>query len=248
MLFSPQIPLPLEPPRADRFEEFVVGPNAAALAAVRQLLDEPGGVLFLSGPAGSGKSHLLNALCHAARERGLAAFYVALKRLRPEAAAGLQGLQLLDLVCVDDFDRVAGDATWEQALFHCFNEIRAARGRLLVSASQPLSALPIALPDLASRLAWGVRQALQPPADEGKLAILQQRARAIRIEVPLDVQNYLLRYGRRDMASLLAALEQLQDAAFAGKRKITVPLAREVLGELHGERPGQRPDEHGRSE
>ena len=153
---------------------------------------------------------------------------------------------------LDAFDRVAGDATWEQALFHCFNEIRAARGRLLVSASQPLSALPIALPDLASRLAWGVRQALQPPADEGKLAILQQRARAMRIEVPLDVQNYLLRYGRRDMASLLAALEQLQDAAFAGKRKITVPLAREVLGELlgdrHGERPGQRPDEHGRSE
>ena len=48
----------------------------------------------------------------------------------------------------------------------------------------------------------------------------------MRIEVPQDVQNYLLRYGRRDMASLLAALEQLKDAAFAGKRRITVPLAR----------------------
>jgi DnaA family protein len=244
VLFSPQIPLPLEPPRADRFEEFVVGPNATALAAVRHLLDEPGGVLFLSGPEGSGKSHLLNALCHAARERGLAAFYVALQRLRPEAAAGLEGLQLLDLVCVDDFDRVAGNAAWEQALFRCFNEIRTARGRLLVSSSQPLSALPIGLPDLASRLAWGVRQVLQPPPDEGKLEILQQRARALRIEVPLDVRNYLLRYGRRDMASLLAALEQLKDAAFAGKRKITVPLAREILGELLGERL----DENGRSE
>jgi hypothetical protein len=41
VLISPQIPLPLEPPRADRFEEFVAGPNAAALAAVRHLLDEP---------------------------------------------------------------------------------------------------------------------------------------------------------------------------------------------------------------
>lgn len=239
MLFSPQIPLPLEPPRSDRFEEFVVGPNVAALAAVRHLLDEPGGVLFLSGPEGSGKSHLLNALCHAARERGLAAFYVALKRLRPEAAAGLEGLQSLDLVCVDDFDRVAGNPTWEQALFRCFNEIRTARGRLLVSSGQPLSTLPIGLPDLASRLAWGVRQALQPPPDAGKLEILRQRARAMRIEVPVDVQNYLLRYGRRDMASLLSALEQLKDAAFAGKRKITVPLAREILGEILGERPGE---------
>jgi DnaA family protein len=160
--------------------------------------------------------------------------------LRPEAAAGLEGLQLLDLVCVDDFDRVAGNPIWEQALVRCFNEIRAARGRLLVSSGQPLSALPIGLPDLASRLAWGVRQALQPPPDEGKLEILRQRARAMRIEVPLDVQNYLLRYGRRDMASLLSALEQLKNAAFAGKRKITVPLAREILGELLGE--------HGRSE
>ena len=230
MLFSPQIPLQLEPPRQDRFEDFVVGPNATAVAAVRHLLDEPGGIVFLSGPSGSGKSHLLNALCHAARNAGLAAFYVALKRLPEEAAAGLEGLQVLDLVCVDDFDRVAGNAVWEQALFRCFNDVRDAGGRLLVSSTQPLSALPIRLPDLASRLAWGVRQNLQAPDDEGKLEVLRQRARALRIEVPLDVRNYLLRYGRRDMASLLTALERLKDAAFADKRKITVPLAREVLG------------------
>lgn len=231
MLFSPQIPLQLEPRRPDRFEDFVVGPNAIALGAVQHLLDEPGGVLFLSGPEGSGKSHLLNALCHKARSSGLAAFYIALKRLPDEAAAGLEGLQSLDLVCVDDLDHVAGNAAWEKALFRCFNEVRDAGGRLLVSSSQPLSTLPIRLPDLTSRLSWGVRQKLLPPDDAGKLEVLQQRARTLRIEVPLDVQNYLLRYGRRDMASLLTALERLKDAAFADKRKITVPLAREVLGE-----------------
>jgi DnaA family protein len=231
VLFSPQIPLQLEPRRPDRFEDFVVGPNAIALGAVQHLLDEPGGVLFLSGPEGSGKSHLLNALCHKARSSGLAAFYIALKRLPDEAAAGLEGLQSLDLVCVDDLDHVAGNAAWEKALFRCFNEVRDAGGRLLVSSSQPLSTLPIRLPDLTSRLSWGVRQKLLPPDDAGKLEVLQQRARTLRIEVPLDVQNYLLRYGRRDMASLLTALERLKDAAFADKRKITVPLAREVLGE-----------------
>ena len=231
MLSSPQIPLQLEPRRPDRFEDFVVGPNAIALGAVQHLLDEPGGVLYLSGPAGSGKSHLLNALCHKARSSGLAAFYIALKRLPDEAAAGLEGLQSLDLVCVDDLDHVAGNAAWEKALFRCFNDVRDAGGRLLVSSSQSLSTLPIRLPDLASRLSWGVRQKLLPPDDAGKLEVLQQRARTLRIEVPLDVQNYLLRYGRRDMASLLTALERLKDAAFADKRKITVPLAREVLGE-----------------
>lgn len=229
MLFSPQIPLQLEPRRPDRLDDFVAGPNGPVLAAVRHLLEEPGGFLFLYGPEGCGKSHLLNALCHAAREADLAAFYIALKRLPEEAAASLEGLQVLDLVCVDDIDRVAGNATWENALFRCFNEVRAASGRLLVSSSEPLSALRFALPDLASRLAWGVRQNLQPPDDDGKVVILEQRARSLRIELPEEVRDYLIKHSRRDMASLLGALERLKDAAFAGKRKITVPLAREVI-------------------
>ena len=229
MLFSPQIPLQLEPRRPDRFDDFIVGPNVNTLAAVRQLLNEPGGSLFLSGPDGSGKSHLLNALCHEARENGLAAFYIAPKRLPEEAAASLEGLQVLDLVCVDDLDSVAGNPVWESALFSCFNEVRAARGRLLVSSNQPLASLEFCLPDLASRLAWGVRQNLRLPDDDGKLEILQQRALTLRIDLPQDVQSYLLKYGKRDMSSLLLALERLKDAAFAGKRKITVPLAREIL-------------------
>jgi len=229
MLFSPQIPLQLEPRRPDRFDEFVAGPNENALAAARHLLDEPGGSLFLSGPEGSGKSHLLNALCHAARENGLAAFYIALKRLPEEAAASLEGLQVLDLVCVDDLDSVAGNPVWENALFACFNQVRAAHGRLLVSSSLPLASLDLCLPDLASRLAWGVRQNLRPPNDDQKLLILQQRARTLRIDLPEDVQSYLLKHSKRDMSSLLLALERLKDAAFVGKRKITVPLAREIL-------------------
>jgi DnaA family protein len=229
MLFSPQIPLQLEPRRPDRFEDFVAGPNSGVLAAVRGLLDEPGGSLFLSGPDGSGKSHLLNALCNSARERGLAAFYIAVRKLPGEAAASLEGLRVLDLVCVDDIDSVAGNPVWENALFACFNEVRTAEGRLLVSSKLPLSKLEFCLPDLASRLAWGVRQNLRLPDDDGKLEILQQRASALRIEVPSDVQNYLLKYGKRDMTSLLQTLEQLKDVAFADKRKITVPMARKIL-------------------
>ena len=229
MRVSPQIPLQLEPRRPDRLEDFVPGPNAAVLAAVRHLLHEPDGLLCLHGPQGCGKAHLLNALCNAAREAGLAAFYIALKRLPEDAAASLEGLQVLDLVCVDDIDRVAGNGTWENALFRCFNEVRAAGGRLVVSSSQPLSALRFFLPDLASRLAWGVRQNLQPPGDDEKVFILDQRASSLHIELPAEVRDYLIRHSRRDLASLLAALDRLKDAAFAGKRKITIPLAREVI-------------------
>lgn len=229
MLFSPQIPLPLEPPRPDRFEDFVPGPNAAALEAAQHLLAESSSCLYLAGPASSGKSHLLNASCHLARERGMAAFYVAVKRLPEEAAAGLEGLQVLDLVCVDDLDRVAGNPTWERALFRCFNDVRAAGGRLLIASREPLASLRFGLPDLASRLSWGVRLNLQAPGEEDKREIMVRRAKGLHIELPDDVLEYLLRHGRRDMASLLEMVEDLKDAAFAAKRKITLPLARDIL-------------------
>ena len=99
----------------------------------------------------------------------MAAFYIALKRLPESAAAGLEGLQVLDLVCVDDLDSVAGNPAWERALFNCFNEVRSAGGCLLVSSRLPLNSLEFGLPDLASRLAWGVRLNLQSPNDDGKL-------------------------------------------------------------------------------
>ena len=157
MAESAQILLDLDPRRPDRFEDFVTGPNSAAVGAVKRLLDEPGQCLFLHGPTGSGKSHLLNALCHQARQAGLAAYSLALKHVPAGAAEGLAGLDGFDLVCIDDIDRVAGQSDWELALFHCFNAIRRANGRLAVSSAQPLNRLAFGLPDLASRLAWGVR-------------------------------------------------------------------------------------------
>jgi len=226
---SPQIPLQLEPSRPDRFEDFIDGPNQNVVLALQALLEEEGGSLFLSGPAGSGKSHLLNALCHAARERGQVAFYLSLNRPSEGAVGSLNGLQGVGLVCVDDLDRAASRADWERALFRCFNDVREAGGRLVVSSRLPLSSLSFGLPDLQSRLAWGLRLKLAPLSDHDKLQVLQQRVQALGIELPRDVQLYLIKHGKRDMESLLGALERLTRAAFVAKRRITVPLAREIL-------------------
>src|SRR5210317_2285362 len=125
MLFSPQIPLPLIPRRDGRFEDFVAGPNHAVVEALRHMPDEEGAHVFLHGGEGSGKTHLLNALCYQVRESGGRAFYLALKRLPENAIESLQGLEALDLVCVDDLHVIAGNDRWEEALFHCFNRVRA---------------------------------------------------------------------------------------------------------------------------
>ena len=217
-------------PRRDcRFDDFVSGPNEAVVRTLQQVADEPGSHIFLFGGQGSGKTHLLNALCHETRERQGRAYYLALKRLPKDAIASLQGLEELDLVCVDDLHIISGDQAWEEALFHCFNRIRKANGRLVISSSERLSALKLCLPDLASRLAWGLRLQLLPLADTDKLAVIELHSDALGISLPGEVQQYLLKRHDRNMAPLIRTVESLHRAALTTKRRITVPLAREVL-------------------
>jgi DnaA family protein len=229
MLFSPQIPLPLMPRRDSRFEDFVSGPNHTVVEALKHMLDEPGSFIFLFGGEGSGKTHLLNALCHQTRERQERAFYLSLKHLPKDAITSLQGLEKLDLVCVDDLHVIAADKAWEEALFHCFNRIRQANGRLLVSSRKRLSALKLGLPDLVSRLAWGLRLPLLPLADQDKLAVINLLTTALGFSLPEEVLFYLLKHQDRSMAGLIHTVENLHQAALTHKRRITVPLAREVI-------------------
>ncbi len=229
MSSSAQILLPLERRRPDRFEDFVPGPNANVVDALRALLQGKGGQLFIRGGEGSGKSHLLNATCNQAQAQQQSAFYLPLGALPDEAADSLAGLETMDVVCFDDIDRVAGNETWEHALFHCFNRLRANGGRLVVSSTLALSQLPLNLPDLASRLSWDIRLRLQALEDADKLHVLEQRARAVGIELAPEVGRYLLSRGTRNLAVLLDHLESVRVAALKRKRKITIPLAREVL-------------------
>lgn len=229
MLFSPQIPLELEPRRSGRFEDFVAGPNLAAVNALKSAVVEPGSLVFLSGAAGSGKSHLLNAACMSAREAGLTAFYLGLARLPASGARALDGLEGMDLVCIDDLHAVVGQAEWEEALFHFINRLREAQGRLVTSSRDRLRALPIGLPDLASRLGWGLRLDLQGLDDTDKAELVRRHASALGVDMPDDVVAYLIRRSERSPARLVTLVEQLRHAAFTDKRRITVPLARQVL-------------------
>ncbi len=229
MLFSPQIPLPLEPSRESRFEDFVPGPNAPVLEALKDILQAPDGLLFLSGPESTGKTHLLNALCLAARERGLTAFYAGMRSMPEGSQELLEGLERIDLVCVDDLHQVAGDSSWEVALFHCLNRIRSNHGRVVLASRLALSALDLGLADLASRLQWGIRIKLRALEDPDKSRVLSLHASSLGIDLPEEVGSYLIRRSSRNLGKLLHTVERLQQVAFTSKRRITVPLARELL-------------------
>lgn len=221
----PQLPLRIGLRDSATFANFHPGSNAAVTHTLQQG-EEP--FVYLWGASGSGKSHLLQALCHAATESGAVAIYLPLDG-EGVAPAMLEGLELMSLVCLDNLDAVAGDGMWEQALFHLYNRLRESGNRLIVAARSAPGALGIALPDLVSRLGWGPVFQLQVLSDGEKAAALQQRAANRGMQMPAEVAAYLMSRSARDMHALFALLERLDELSLAAQRKLTIPFVRELI-------------------
>lgn len=221
-----QLPLRIGLRDSATFANFYCAGNDAVLHTL-QLASEP--FVFLWGSVGSGKSHLLQAACHAETERNGSPAYLPLGQLCEAGASVLDGMEAMTLVCLDELQSVAGDDDWEEALFHLYNRVRDAGVRLLVAADAGPAALPVKLADLRSRLSWGPVYQLQQLDDDGKLAALQMRARGRGIELPADVGAYLLRRSPRDMHALFELLDRLDQASLVAQRRLTIPFVRELI-------------------
>jgi DnaA family protein len=225
--------LPADP--GATFDTFATPPNETAvhhlleLAARARRADTPRQVV-LWGPPGVGKTHLLQAFCHAAAEHGARVAMVPLDDLLELGPGILEGLGTLDAVCLDDVDAVAGREAWELGLFTLINSARGQGATLVLSATQSPRALPLRLPDLASRLLWGAVFGLAPLDDAGRSRALRAHADTRGFRIPDEVIAYLMRHGPRDMRALMEILGALDRRSLVHKRRVTVPLAREVLG------------------
>jgi DnaA family protein len=207
------------------FASFLPGANAEALAAARDMAAGSTLSLYLHGIAGAGRTHLLQAVCAAVPGSG----YFPLQDLRALGDSVLEGVASLPLVALDDLEAVAGDADWERCLFNLYNECRAAGTRLLVAAAVPAPDLPIALPDLVSRLTAMPHYALRHLDETQQREALQLRAAQRGIELPTETVHYLQRRFARDMGSLNRLLDQLDLASLEEQRRLTLPFIREVL-------------------
>ena len=224
-----QLPLALALADHARFETFVEGANGPAVRHVRTLAAGAPDVVWISGPAASGKTHLLQAACRSAALEGRRAMYVALLDEHATEPALLGGLEGLDLLALDRVELVAGDAAWERQLFVLFNEIAARRGALLLAARTLPAASGFELPDLASRAVGAVAYRLQPLAHGERLDALLVHARARGLELERTAAEYLLDRVDRDMVELGRWLDRLDRASLVEQRKLTIPFIRALL-------------------
>lgn len=215
-----QLPFELAVPEPPTFANFVVGRNGEAADLLSRLAagGERVSSVLLWGAAGSGRSHLLQAVVAAALANGRPAMYCA-----NPAAAPAEPPDVGALVAVDDID--ASDIVAQGHLFTLFNRLADTGGHLAAASATPPARLAMRA-DLRSRLGSGLAYEIAPLTDADKPAALAAYARSRGIVLDGDVIAYLLAHGRRDMPSLLATLTALDRESLATKRPITIPLLR----------------------
>lgn len=230
-MIDAQLALPVTLDDHARFETYWPGPNEEVVAHLRSLARNPGGqpANWLRSPSGSGKSHLLQAVCAAGTEAGARTQFVPLGSYTELAPAVLDDLAGVALLCLDDIDAIAAHEAWERAAFNAFNEVQAAGGALLVASAGGPRDAPFELEDLGSRLSWGPTYRLQALSDPERLNALRLRARHRGLELPHEVGEWLLRRMPRDMNSLYRLLDRLDAASLAAGRRLTIPFVKDIL-------------------
>lgn len=226
----PQLPLALRFPPDQRLDTYLDAP-AAALGQLRALAE---GVnadwLYLAGPVGVGKTHLALAVCAAAETAGRRAAYLPLASTAGRLRDALDAFEGNELLALDGIEAIAGHRDDEVALFDFHNRARAAGIGLLYTARGIPDALALDLADLRSRLSQCTRIALQPLGDAGRAEVLRQRALRRGLQLDDAAIRWLLNRVDRDLASLTACLDKLDQASLAAQRRITVPFLRQTLG------------------
>lgn len=201
----------------------------SALEAASHNRGEPSLVIW--GGRGGGLTHLLQACSHAASEHDISVQYLPLRELVGYAPRDIcEGLDSVQLVCLDGIDEICGQREWEQALFHLFNNLRDAGHSLVMASHTSPPSIPMLLPDLKSRILGSVVYHLRGLKDEDKQTALQMRAKARGLELPEDVARFILTRAPRDTSELFLILNQLDDESLQQQRKLTIPFVKDVLG------------------
>lgn len=227
-----QLSLPVHLPDDETFQSYY--PAAGNDQLIQKLqscaVGEARQPLYLWGPGKSGRTHLLHAACASANDLERRSFYIPLGIHASISPALLEGLEQVDLVCIDDIDAIAGHPLWEEAIFDLYNRMAEHKtGSLVVSASSAPAEAGFLLPDLESRMQWGLIYQLHPMEDDEKLAALQRRAAMRGLQLPEDVGRFLLNRMARDMRTLFDVLDKLDKASMVHQRKLTIPFVKEML-------------------
>ncbi len=229
------------------FETFVVGScNQFAHAAARAVAENPAKTynpLFLYGGVGLGKTHLMQAIGHAVKQRQKECrlAYVSSEAFTNEVINSLRYDKMIsfrdkyrnvDVLLMDDIEFIGGKERTMEEFFHTFNTLYEAEKQVVISCDQPPKEIRGLEERLRSRFAWGLSADLQPPDIETKRAILAKKADAQGVKVPDAVEDFIAGRIKSSVRDLEGALTRLIAYSSLTGAEINLPMAQQVLKNL----------------
>ena len=230
------------------FETFVAGVgNQLAYAAARQVAATPGesyNPLLIYGGVGLGKTHLLHAIGHSARARGLSVVYVTAERFTNEIIGAIRTrateqfrarYRAVDVLLMDDVQFIAGKESTEEEFFHTFNALHEANKQIVLTSDCVPAAMRHLHDRLRSRFAWGLIADIQPPDYEHRLSILRAKASLLRLDIPEEALAALAALRCESIRELEGALTRVTAYAQMLGQPIEGEMVRLALAPIAGE-------------
>ena len=204
------------------FNTFVVGDcNRLAYAAALGVAEEPGfsyNPLFIYGGYGLGKSHLVQAIGHAASENGFQVLYASTEQFTNEFINAVKERKTeefrskfrnVEILLLDDIQFISGKEQTQESLIHIFNELHNANHQIVISSDQPPDSIPSVDNRLRSRCQWGLTTNIQPPDSETRLAILRALAERQRVQIAEEVFTFIAQRYHRSIRQLEQSFNQV---------------------------------------
>ena len=220
-----QLTFPWSKPNKSNFNEYYF--DDANKALQNKMLEHEDIVLY--GIKKTGKTYLLQSLCNYYADKNKHSLFIPLAEVTSLETSIFDSIESMDIICIDDLDAIKGFPEWEIALFNLINNSLISGCRLVFGASQNPASINFSLSDLDSRIRKINSTEVFPINNENLHKAIKKISQFRSIRLGDKELNYLITYTERSIDSLINILNKLDDLSIEQKRKITIPLIKEII-------------------
>ena len=231
----------------DTFDSFVVGSsNRFAYAAASAVANEPGekyNPLFIHGNSGLGKTHLLNAICHAVKQknpninivytRGEDFTNELIKYIQTKSTEEFHNkYRSADILLVDDIQFIAGKESTQEEFFHTFEALYRAGNQIVLTSDRPPKEIALLEDRLKTRFEWGVTADVKAPDLETRIAIIKRKAEILNFDLPDNVVSFIAEKLKNNIRQLEGAVKKIQAFVAIQGLPVNISTAQKAIEDI----------------